>query len=58
MLRRGLGRLARYPDAYGGLELGTLRGEVERWIARIEAGEEFPETLEALPKYRRIDSSG
>jgi predicted metal-dependent hydrolase len=57
LLRRGLARLARYPDTYGGLDLGTLRSEVERWVMRIEAGEGFPETLEALPKYRRVASS-
>jgi predicted metal-dependent hydrolase len=57
LLRRGLLRLARYPDAYGGLDLGGLRGEVGGWIGRIEAGEAFPDTLEALPKYRRVPSS-
>jgi uncharacterized protein len=58
LLRRGLARLARYPDEYGGLDLGTLRGDVERWIGRIEAGEGFPGPLEALPKYRRTAPSG
>jgi uncharacterized protein len=57
LLRRGLARLARYPDGYGGLDLATLRGEVERWIGRIEAGEGFPDALDALPKYRRVVSS-
>ena len=56
LLRRGLGRLAAYPDAYGGLDLATLRVEVERWIERIEAGDGFPDALEALPKYRRLES--
>jgi uncharacterized protein len=53
LLRRGLTRLERYPDVYGGLDLGTLRSEVGRWIERIEAGEGFPDSLEALPRCRR-----
>jgi predicted metal-dependent hydrolase len=56
LLRRGLSRLERYPDVYGGLDLGALRPEVARWIDRIEAGEGFPDSLEALPKYRRAPS--
>jgi predicted metal-dependent hydrolase len=50
MLRRGLGRLAKYPDAYGGLELVLLRHEVQKWLERVESGAAFPQTLEALPK--------
>ena len=53
LLRRGLGRLERYPDVYGGVNLGTLRPEVARWLDRIEAGEGFPDSLEALPKLVR-----
>jgi predicted metal-dependent hydrolase len=52
MLRRGLARLARYPDDYGGFALGEVRRDVQGWIARIEQGEGFPESLDALPKYR------
>ena len=52
MLRRGLARLARYPETYGALDLGSLRPEIVRWIERIENGEAFPETRDALPKYR------
>jgi predicted metal-dependent hydrolase len=52
LLRRGLKRLELYPDFYGGLDLLALRAEVARWAERIEAGEEFPGSLEALPKYR------
>jgi uncharacterized protein len=51
MLRRGLGRLARYPDGYGGLELARLRLEVQEWLERVESADaSFPLTLEALPK--------
>lgn len=50
MLRRGLGRLAKYPDGYGGLELVRLRREVQEWLERVEAGDSFPQSLEALPK--------
>ncbi len=52
LLRRGLSRLERYPDVYAGLDLGTLRPGVGRWVERIEAGEGFPDTIDALPKYR------
>jgi uncharacterized protein len=51
LLRRGLGRLAKYPDGYGGLELARLRLEVQEWLERVESGAaSFPQTLEALPK--------
>ena len=56
LLRRGLKHLETYPEVYGGLDLGALRPEVARWIGRIEAGEAFPESLDALPKYRRPSS--
>ena len=52
MLARGLSRLERYPDRYGGLDLASLRREVSEWRARIEAGEGFPDDLARLPKYR------
>ncbi len=51
MLRRGLSRLAKYPDGYGGVDLGRLRREVQEWLGRVESGDSsFPKTLEALPK--------
>jgi predicted metal-dependent hydrolase len=51
MLRRGLSRLARYPDGYGGVDLGRLRREVKEWLDRVEAGDaSLPQTLESLPK--------
>lgn len=53
MLDRGLKRLQKYPDGYGGLELSVLRREVGEWRARIQAGESFPEDHAGLPKYRR-----
>ena len=50
MLRRGLDRLAKYPDGYGGLELVRLRRELQEWLERVESGAALPQTLEALPK--------
>ena len=58
LLRRGLSRLERYPDVYGGLDLAGLRPEVTRWIERVEAGETSPDSLEALPKYRWHPAKG
>jgi predicted metal-dependent hydrolase len=52
MLERGLKRLAKYPDRYYELELGSLRREVADWRVRIEAGQAFPDELARLPKYR------
>ena len=31
----GLGRLAKYPDGYGGLGLVRLRREVQEWLERV-----------------------
>jgi uncharacterized protein len=51
MLRRGLGRLAKYPDTYGGIDLVRLRREAQEWLNRVESGDaSFPQGLEALPK--------
>ncbi len=52
LLRRGLRRLEKYGDRYCGLELRELRDDLRAWLARIEAGQGFPEGLEGLPKYR------
>jgi predicted metal-dependent hydrolase len=52
LLRRGLKRLETYGDRYCGLELRELRDDLRSWLARIEAGQGFPEGLEGLPKYR------
>ena len=52
MLARGLARLERYPDRYGGLDLASLRRELSDWRGRIEGGEGFPADLDRLPKYR------
>ncbi len=57
MLRRGLGRLAKYPDTYGGVDLLRLRREVQEWLDRVESGDaSFPQSLEALPKL--VDPAG
>jgi predicted metal-dependent hydrolase len=52
LLRRGLKRLEKYGDRYCGLELKELGDEIRSWLARIEAGQGFPEGREGLPKYR------
>jgi predicted metal-dependent hydrolase len=57
LLRRGLQRLDTYGDRYCGLELSELRDDLRSWLARIEAGEGFPEGLEGLPKYRGARSA-
>jgi predicted metal-dependent hydrolase len=57
LLRRGLSRLAKYPDTYGGIDLVRLRREVQEWLGRVEAGDaSFPQGLEALPKL--VDPAG
>ena len=59
MLRRGLSRLAKYPNGYGGLDLLRLRREVQEWLERVESGDaSFPRTLEALPKLVAPGQSG
>jgi predicted metal-dependent hydrolase len=50
MFRRALGRLAKYGDRHGGIELAGLRHEVQEWLARVEAGGPLPAGLDSLPK--------
>jgi len=52
LLQRGLKRLEKYSDRYCGLELRELRDDLRSWLARIEAGQGFPDGLGGLPKYR------
>jgi predicted metal-dependent hydrolase len=50
-LEKGLKALRRYGDRYAGMELGNLRGEVERWLERVRAGENLRANVADLPKY-------
>src|SRR5262245_10448726 len=50
-LEKGLKALQRYGDRYAGMELGNLRGEVERWLERVRAGENLRANVADLPKY-------
>ena len=54
LLGRGLARLGGYGSSFGGVELDGLRREVAGWLERVEKGEAFPDSLEALPKIRRV----
>jgi predicted metal-dependent hydrolase len=54
LFKRGLNRLDKYPERYGGIELGALRDEARAWQARVESGLEVEPALAALPKVRRI----
>jgi uncharacterized protein len=49
-LDKALARLSSYGDRYAGIELETLRREVQLWLARIRSGEEFHCTIADLPK--------
>lgn len=43
LLRRGLGRLSRYPGRYGGVALAPLREGVQGWLEALEADAPPPE---------------
>jgi len=53
LLRRGLVRLEKYPEEYGGVALGRFRPEVEGWLQRVERNELFPYSVNELPKLMR-----
>jgi predicted metal-dependent hydrolase len=53
LLERGLKRLSGYGARYEGVDLEALRSEVASARSAIEAGQPFPEALDALPKVRR-----
>ena len=38
LLQAGLGRLARFPDAYHGIALGALRAAAQAWAAALASG--------------------
>jgi predicted metal-dependent hydrolase len=57
MLERATKRLSGYPATFCGLDLGALRPEVEEALRRVKSGEAFPETMEALPRYRLSDTT-
>jgi uncharacterized protein len=52
MLDRALARLARYPEAYGGVDLGALRTEAIALRARIADGSVVQAEAGDLPKCR------
>jgi uncharacterized protein len=54
LFQRGLARLDKYPDHYGGVDLGELREEARVWLSRVEAGTFSEPDLAALPKCRRV----
>jgi uncharacterized protein len=56
LLDRGLGRLAKYPERYGGLELEALRAEARALRARVTAGDIEAAELAELPKVRRVSA--
>ncbi len=49
-LEKALRNLAPYGDRYAGVELASMRSEVESWLRRIHAGGEMRCTLADLPK--------
>jgi predicted metal-dependent hydrolase len=51
---RGLARLSRYPERYGGLELEALRAEARALRARVPTIESVE--LADLPKVRRVSA--
>jgi len=54
LFERGLKRLDKYPDRYGGIELVTLRDEARVWWARLQQGLPTEPALSTLPKIRPI----
>jgi len=55
-LEKGLNKLSGYDDVYLGVELVTLRAEVECWLQKIRNGEKLQGAVADLPKYRFLDS--
>jgi uncharacterized protein len=51
LLRAGLARLARFPDAHRGIELATLRAQVGTWAAALAAGQ-TPAAEPPLPQIK------
>ncbi len=51
-LEKGLKRLSGYGDTFVGMDLATLRKDVERWIEKIRKGEDLRASVADLPKYR------
>jgi predicted metal-dependent hydrolase len=47
---RALKRLEKYPDRYGGIDLGTLRADARRWRERTAAGGLAEPAVSELPK--------
>lgn len=56
-LEKGLEKLARYGDAYLGIELRDFRREVERWLAGVRAGHVAGGHVRDLPKLRTVTAT-
>jgi predicted metal-dependent hydrolase len=54
MLDRALARLAKYPDRYGGVDLGALRVDATALRARIDDGTLLRAEAADLPRCRRV----
>jgi predicted metal-dependent hydrolase len=51
-LNKGLQKLVPYGDFYAGVELESLRRQVQFWLNRIHDGELFEETVAERPRWR------
>lgn len=39
LLEKALGRLAKFPNSYGGIDVEALRQSIRKWLAALEHGE-------------------
>lgn len=51
-LDKGLKKLSEYGESFLGMDLLTLRSEVQEWLDKIRRGEKLQGTVADLPKYR------
>jgi hypothetical protein len=51
-LDKGLKRLSEYGDSFLGMDLRTLRREIQSWLDKVRRGEKLQGTVADLPKYR------
>jgi predicted metal-dependent hydrolase len=57
LLGRALGRLEAYPDHYGGIDIGELRGEVTGWLLALNRASEGESSPRPLPRIVAVSSS-
>jgi predicted metal-dependent hydrolase len=50
LLGRALKRLEPYPDHYGGIDVGDLRGEVSAWLGALDPGSSADRSRRPLPR--------